>query len=625
MNQVYDKLMRCYESIRENIPFQPEIALILGSGLGNYADGIQKVCEIDYGQIAEFPVSTVKGHKGSFVFGYVNQVPVVIMQGRVHYYEGYDIEDVVLPTRLMKLMGAKILLLTNASGGINRNFRAGDFMLITDHIASFVPNPLIGPNADELGERFSDMSHIYDEALREIVTDCAKRLEINLQKGVYLQLTGPAFESPAEVRMCSMLGADAVGMSTACEAIAANHMGMRVCGISCISNLACGLTEQPLSHEEVFETAAKAAPLFRSLITAVITEMGRKQPENVAMRKDGRAVIILDQSQLPQRKKFVMLRTPEEMFEAIFELRVRGAPAIGIFAAIGIAVLAKGYPEKDFDGFLEHFQMDMAYLNSSRPTAVNLNWALRRMESIITGNYNKSIFEIQNLLTREALKIQQEDVRMCEAISEYGLSLLKDGDGILTHCNAGPLATSLYGTGLGPLILGKERGLEFKVFADETRPLLQGARLTAYELSEAGLDVTLICDNMAGIVMKNGWIQACLVGCDRVAANGDTANKIGTSGVAVLAKHYGIPFYVLGPTSTIDLECRDGSEIEIELRSQDEIKTKFYESSVAPEKIKCYNPAFDVTDHSLITAIITENGICRAPFEESLREITLER
>lgn len=216
------------------------------------------------------------------------------------------------------------------------------------------------------------------------------------------------------------------------------------------------------------------------------------------------------------------------------------------------------------------------------------------------------------------MAIQQEDQEMCRAISEYGLSLLKDGDGILTHCNAGPLATSRYGTALGPLFLGKERGMEFHVFADETRPLLQGARLTSYELQKAGVDVTLICDNMASLVMKNGWVQACLVGCDRVAANGDTANKIGTSGVAILARYYGIPFYVLGPSSTIDLNCETGKDIAIELRSPDEIKKKFYQQSMALEEVKCYNPAFDVTDHTLITAIITERGICYPPYTESL-------
>jgi len=210
---------------------------------------------------------------------------------------------------------------------------------------------------------------------------------------------------------------------------------------------------------------------------------------------------------------------------------------------------------------------------------------------------------------------------MCRAISEFGLSLLRDGDGVLTHCNAGPLATSRYGTALGPLFLGKERGMEFHVFADETRPLLQGARLTSYELYNAGIDVTLICDNMASLVMKNGWVQACLVGCDRVAANGDTANKIGTSGVAVLAKYYGIPFYVLGPTSTIDRNCKKGNEIQIELRDPEEIKSKFYREPVAPAGVKCYNPAFDVTDHSLISAIVTEKGICRAPYEESIASL----
>ncbi len=229
--------------------------------------------------------------------------------------------------------------------------------------------------------------------------------------------------------------------------------------------------------------------------------------------------------------------------------------------------------------------------------------------------------KIVELLGEECQKIQLEDVAMCQAISEYGLSLIKDGDGILTHCNAGQLATSKYGTALGPLFLGKEKGMSFKVFADETRPLLQGARLTSYELEKAGIDVTLICDNMASIVMKNGWVQACMVGCDRIAANGDVANKIGTSGVAILAKHYGIPFYVLGPTSTIDMNCATGEDIEIELRNPDEIKKEFYEKPMALEEVKCYNPAFDVTDHTLITAIVTEKGILRPPFNESLARI----
>ena len=226
--------------------------------------------------------------------------------------------------------------------------------------------------------------------------------------------------------------------------------------------------------------------------------------------------------------------------------------------------------------------------------------------------------EILELLGRECRAIHEEDIAMCKAISRYGLSLLKDGDGILTHCNAGPLATSRYGTALGPLILGKELGMNFHVYADETRPLLQGARLTSYELNKAGIDVTLICDNMASMVMKNVWVQACFVGCDRVAANGDTANKIGTSGVAILAKYYGIPFYVLGPTSTIDLSCKTGADIKIEERSPDEIKKMFYKEPMAPEEVKCFNPAFDVTDHTLIAGIVTEKGICRAPYEESL-------
>ena len=240
------------------------------------------------------------------------------------------------------------------------------------------------------------------------------------------------------------------------------------------------------------------------------------------------------------------------------------------------------------------------------------------MLRVTDENAGRPVREILELLGRECRAIHEEDIAMCKAISRYGLSLLKDGDGILTHCNAGPLATSRYGTALGPLILGKELGMNFHVYADETRPLLQGARLTSYELNKAGIDVTLICDNMASMVMKNGWVQACFVGCDRVAANGDTANKIGTSGVAILAKYYGIPFYVLGPTSTIDLSCKTGADIKIEERSPDEIKKMFYKDPMAPEEVKCFNPAFDVTDHTLIAGIVTEKGICRAPYEESL-------
>lgn len=276
MNEVYGKLLKCYESVKAKVDFKPEVALILGSGLGDYAETIQVEAALDYNEIEGFPVSTVVGHKGRFIFGYVGSVPVVIMQGRVHYYEGYPMSDVVLPTRLMKLMGAKVLFLTNASGGINTSFSAGDFMLITDQISSFVPSPLIGANIDELGTRFPDMSEIYNKDLQEIIRNAAKDLNIPLKEGVYLQLTGPAFESPAEVRMCGILGADAVGMSTACEAVAANHMGMKICGISCVSNLACGLTDHPLSHEEVFEEATRVAPLFKKLITESVIRIGEK-------------------------------------------------------------------------------------------------------------------------------------------------------------------------------------------------------------------------------------------------------------------------------------------------------------------------------------------------------------
>lgn len=270
MNQVYEKIVKCYESIKDRIPFEPKVALVLGSGLGNYADTMDVKAQIDYSEIEGFPVSTVPGHEGRFIFGYVQGVPVVCMKGRVHYYEGYPISDVVLPTRLMKMMGAEILFLTNASGGINPSFGAGSFMLIKDHISSFAPNPLIGANIEELGCRFPDMSTVYDRGLQEIIKEKARACNIPLHEGVYVQLTGPSFESPAEIRMLRGLGADAVGMSTVVEAIAANHMGMRICGISCVANLAAGMTDQPLTHEEVQEASNKAAPLFRQLVTEAI-------------------------------------------------------------------------------------------------------------------------------------------------------------------------------------------------------------------------------------------------------------------------------------------------------------------------------------------------------------------
>lgn len=273
MNEVYDKLMNCYKSVREKTDFVPEAALVLGSGLGDYADHIQVVTEINYSDIEGFPVSTVVGHAGKFIFGYVGKVPVVCMKGRVHYYEGYPVSDVVLPTRLMKLLGSKILFLSNASGGMNRKFQAGDLMMITDHIGIFAPNPLIGANIEELGTRFPDMSHVYDLELQELIRTTAKENNIPLQEGVYVQLTGPSYESPAEIRMLADY-ADAVGMSTVVEAIAANHCGLRVCGISCVCNLAAGMNPTPLSHKEVKEAADKAAPLFTELVTKVIEKIG---------------------------------------------------------------------------------------------------------------------------------------------------------------------------------------------------------------------------------------------------------------------------------------------------------------------------------------------------------------
>lgn len=273
MNKVYEKLMMCVESVRKKVDFQPEVALILGSGLGDYADEIQIVQTVDYTEIEGFPTSTVAGHKGRFVFGYVNEVPVVIMQGRVHFYEGYPMSDVVLPTRLMGMLGAKKLILTNAAGGSNFDYKPGDFMLIKDHITTGVPSPLIGANLDELGVRFPDMSDVYSARMRDVIKKVAADMGIKLQEGVYVQLTGPNYETPAEVRMCRIWGGDAVGMSTACEAMAAHHMGMEVCGISCITNLAAGMSSEQLDHKEVQETADRVAKQFKELITGIVNNI----------------------------------------------------------------------------------------------------------------------------------------------------------------------------------------------------------------------------------------------------------------------------------------------------------------------------------------------------------------
>lgn len=346
-----------------------------------------------------------------------------------------------------------------------------------------------------------------------------------------------------------------------------------------------------------------------------------EQLVNVRFTDDGSKFIIIDQTQLPNRLVYLELDELEDCYQAIKQLKVRGAPAIGIFAGYAMATLAKQLGDLPYERFKELFDQQADYLNSSRPTAVNLSWALKRMKKIVDESEGLSTKEILHKLDEEALRIHQEDIDMCRKISEYGLSLLHDGDGVLTHCNAGPIATSKYGTSIGPILLAKEQGMNLRVFADETRPLLQGARLTSYELQKAGVDVTLICDNMASIVMKQGWIDIVFVGADRIAANGDFANKIGTSGVAVLAKHYGIPFYTFAPSSTIDFNTPTGDDIHIELRDPNEIKTMFYEEPMALEEVKCYNPSFDVTDHELLSGIITEKGIVLPPFKENLKKL----
>ena len=311
--------------------------------------------------------------------------------------------------------------------------------------------------------------------------------------------------------------------------------------------------------------------------------------QNIRYDKQAEALYIIDQTLLPGEEREIRLTTLDEMVEAIRALRVRGAPAIGICAGYCMYLLARDAWTEDRQAFLRKLTEDGEALNASRPTAVNLSWAIGEMMAVARARLQEPWEVLLDALYQKAVAIHEDDIAKCKAISEYGLSLLKEGDGVLTHCNAGPLATSRYGTAQGPFLLAAERGMHIRVFADETRPLLQGARLTSYELQRAGVDVTLICDNMASIVMRNGWVQACFVGCDRVAANGDTANKIGTSGVAILAKHYGIPVYVLGPTSTIDMNCPDGDHIPIELRDPEEIKTLWYEKPMAlPEVCLLY-------------------------------------
>jgi methylthioribose-1-phosphate isomerase len=343
--------------------------------------------------------------------------------------------------------------------------------------------------------------------------------------------------------------------------------------------------------------------------------------DTVALDEENHALVIIDQTQLPYNTEILSLTKQEDIWNAIYLLQVRGAPAIGVAAAIGVYLAAREIGADGFDDFYAEFQKAKDYLDSARPTAVNLSWALKRMEQVVLENKEKTVPEIVALLHKEAIEIREEDIWVCKMIGEYGLSLVKPGDGLLTHCNAGQLATVKYGTATAPMYLGHERGYNFRIFSDETRPLLQGARLTSFELKESGLDVTVICDNMSATVMRNGWVDAVFVGCDRVAANGDTANKIGTSMVALAAKRYGVPMYICAPTSTIDRNTLTGKEIHIEERPAEEVVEMWYKKRMAPEGVKVFNPAFDVTDHDLIAGIVTEYGIARAPYTESLKEI----
>lgn len=344
-------------------------------------------------------------------------------------------------------------------------------------------------------------------------------------------------------------------------------------------------------------------------------------PDTVALDEEGRALVIIDQTQLPNRLELLHLSTTEEIREAIRALKVRGAPAIGLAAACGVYLAAEEARETEYAPFYRKLQAAADTLASARPTAVNLFWAIERMMAVARNGASLSLPEIRTLLRAEALRMIDEDIHACRAIGENALGVLDGVTGILTHCNAGRLATVRYGTALAPIYVGLERGRRFRVFADETRPLLQGARLTAFELQAAGVDVTLVCDNMASQVMKNGWVQAVVTGADRIAGNGDCCNKIGTSGVAILARHYHLPMIVCAPTSTIDMSLASGSEIPIEQRAQDEVTRMWYRERMAPEGIGVYNPAFDVTEYSLVSAIVTERGVVKPPFLEGLRRL----
>ena len=346
--------------------------------------------------------------------------------------------------------------------------------------------------------------------------------------------------------------------------------------------------------------------------------------DTVGLSEDGRKLVILDQTLLPGKVEFLELDELMEIRQAIYLLKVRGAPAIGVAAAIAVYVLANkllenGYYEEAV--FMQALKMNAGVISSARPTAVNLKWAVDRMLKRAELCEGFGVDGIVAELKREALLIRDQDIDVCRRIGEYGLELLEPGQGILTHCNAGRLAAVRYGTALAPVYLGQEKGYGFKVFADETRPLLQGARLTAFELQSAGVDVTLICDNMAATVMKEGKIQAVITGCDRMALNGDAANKIGTLGAAILAKHFEIPFYIAVPTSSIDFSIPRGSGIKIEERPGSEIYDMWYREPMAPENVQTYNPAFDVTDNSLISGIITEYGVIRPPYNKTMREL----
>lgn len=564
-------------------------------------------------------------------------------------------QDEVLKTRVAEL---KFRFMNDAQALIHGDLHTGSIFINKEHTFVFDPEfAFYGPMGYDIGNVLANIFFacvnglltISDENERNEFCDwCIDTIVVttDLFKDKFCKIypqvcKEPTAKSPAfmEAYLQSILKDTAGYAGTECI--------RRIVGIAHNKDITCITEEEKrvaaekiiltfakelILSQETFQSGADYRNAMARAIRAILpscdilpAEKTILDYDTVSLDDENHALVIIDQTKLPSRIEMLSLTKQTEIWDAIYLLKVRGAPAIGVAAAIGIYLAAREICADSFDDFYGQFMSASDYLNSSRPTAVNLSWALKRMESVVLSHKDDSIPSIIDALHDEALRIHREDIDVCRSIGSYGLSLVKKGDGLLTHCNAGQLATVKYGTATAPMYLGHEQGYNFKIYCDETRPLLQGARLTSFELKSAGMAVSVLCDNMSASLMRQGAINAIFVGCDRVAANGDTANKIGTSMVALAAKRYNIPFYVCAPTSTIDLSLTSGDEIVIEQRKSMEVTDMWYEEPMVAPGIGVYNPAFDVTDNDLITAIVTEYGIAYPPFTESFKEIFLRK